>query len=142
MQSYQASRSSLATPAEKREELSAMKEAVATFQEMRSQKIFIKKRNRVIQNSWRDGILGVEMPGDQGSYFYTPAILQEEQRQAQRLAQRNECKGLTFGLCFVVRHEAEGRAEQSDGLLLERWHGAQGRGGGDHASWVDEQEGE
>ena len=64
MQSYQSRSTSLATPLEKREELSAMKEAVATFQEMRSQKIFIKKRNRVIQNSWRDGILGVEMPGD------------------------------------------------------------------------------
>lgn len=123
MQTYQSRSTSLATPAEKREELSAMKEAVATFQEMRSQKIFIKKRNRVIQNTWRDGILGVEMPGDQGSYFYTPAILQEEQRQAQRLAQRNECKLY----CWVktVRHEAEGGPKQSDGLLLERQHCSQ-----------------
>jgi hypothetical protein len=118
MQSYQARSSSLATPAEKREELSAMKEAVATFQEMRSQKIFIKKRNRVIQNTWRDGILGVEMPGDQGSYFYTPAILQEEQKQAQRLAQRNECKGALY--YEFNRHEVKGGAEQLDGLLSER----------------------
>jgi hypothetical protein len=50
---------------------------------MKSQKIFIKKRNRIIQNGWRDGILGVELPGDdQVSYFYTPEILKQEERRA------------------------------------------------------------
>ena len=55
-----------------------MKQALSTFQEMKSQKIFIKKRNRLIQNGWRDGILGVEMPGDKNSYFYSANILKEE----------------------------------------------------------------
>jgi hypothetical protein len=58
-----------------RQELQEVKEALHTFQDIKSQKIFIKKRNRIFQNGWRDGILGVDMPGDQGSYFYTPEIL-------------------------------------------------------------------
>jgi hypothetical protein len=50
---------------------------------MKSQKIFIKKRNRIIQNGWRDGILGVELPGDEeASYFYTPELLRQEERRA------------------------------------------------------------
>lgn len=70
-----------------------MKEAVQAFQEIKSQKIFIKKRNRIIQNGWRDGILGVELPGDDSSsYFYTPDILKQEEKRAQRLALRNNCK--------------------------------------------------
>jgi hypothetical protein len=67
---------SLSSPAKKREELQRMKEAMQTYQDMKSQKIFIKKRNRLMQNGWRDGVLGVEIPGDaETSYFYTPEIL-------------------------------------------------------------------
>jgi hypothetical protein len=45
--------------------------------------MFIKKRNRIIQNGWRDGIVGVERPGDDpSSYFYTPDILKQEERRA------------------------------------------------------------
>ena len=60
---------------------------------MKSQKIFIKKRNRLIQNGWRDGILGVELPGDEeASYFYTPELLRQEEKRAQKVAIRNNCK--------------------------------------------------
>lgn len=72
----------LSDPSIKRQELRTTKEALATYQEMKSQKIFIKKRNRIIQNGWRDGILGVDMPGDQGSHFYSPQILKEELKKA------------------------------------------------------------
>ena len=65
----------LGVPSEKRQELKQVKDALSTFQEMKSQKIFIMKRNRIIKNGWRDGILGVEMPGDSGSHFYSPDIL-------------------------------------------------------------------
>ena len=65
-------------PSQRRQEIQQMKQALSTFQEMKSQKIFIKKRNRLIQNGWRDGILGVEMPGDKNSYFYSANILKEE----------------------------------------------------------------
>ena len=58
---------------------------------MKSQKIFIKKRNRIIQNGWRDGILGVEMPGETNSHFYTPELLKEEERRANRQSLRNNC---------------------------------------------------
>ena len=38
----------IAPPLHKREELQVAKEALKTFQDMKSQKIFIKKRNRII----------------------------------------------------------------------------------------------
>jgi len=46
-----------------RDEMRKMKEARAEFN-------FINKRDRVIRNSWKHGILGVENPDDPGSDFY------------------------------------------------------------------------
>ena len=80
-------------PIEKRKDLLEAKAAIATLNDIKSQKIFIKKRNRIIQNGWRDGILGVDMPGDTGSHFYTPEILKQETRKIQKVQLRNTCKG-------------------------------------------------
>ena len=55
-----------------------MNKTLKELQEIKSQKLFIKKRNRVIQSAFRDGILGVEQPGDLNSYFYSAQILKEE----------------------------------------------------------------
>jgi hypothetical protein len=62
------------------------------FQEIKSQKLFIKKRHRVIQSQYRDGILGVEQPGDKGSYFYSNKLIRDEHMKANRKQLRTACK--------------------------------------------------
>jgi hypothetical protein len=87
---------------------------------MKSQKIFIKKRNRLIQNGWRDGILGVELPGDEeASYFYTPELLRQEERRAQKVAIRNNCKIIGFKR-FIDLQEKAGESEEIEVAMNER----------------------
>ena len=106
-----------------------------TFQEMKSQKIFIKKRNRIIQNGWRDGIVGVEQPGDYGSHFYSPEILKQEQKKAERLTLRNNCnlKPSSSYLCLDLQEKAgesaqidfssSSRTARKDNKVVEMHHG-------------------
>jgi hypothetical protein len=87
---------------------------------MKSQKIFIKKRNRLIQNGWRDGILGVELPGDEeASYFYTPELLRQEERRAQKVAIRNNCKIIELKIIIDLQEKA-GESEQIEVAMNER----------------------
>jgi len=79
---------SVCFPKSRREEIVEMKDAIARLAETKSQKLFIKKRNRVITNGWRDGILGVEVPGDPNSHFYSNKILKEEEDQQRRQSKR------------------------------------------------------
>lgn len=88
-------------PILKRKDLLDAKEAIASLNDIKSQKIFIKKRNRVIQNGWRDGILGVDMPGDAGSHFYTPEILKQETKKLQKVQLRNTCKSFFQALNII-----------------------------------------
>jgi hypothetical protein len=87
-------------PSEKRKEINQMKLAVKEFKDTKTQLKFIKKRNRIIQNGYREGIVGVEMPGDRGSQFYSAAVIREEVAKAKKLEGRNRCK-LIWKLIFV-----------------------------------------
>lgn len=40
------------------------------FKETKEQQMFINKRDRVIRNGWRHGILGVENPDDPGTDIF------------------------------------------------------------------------
>lgn len=60
-----------------------MSKVLKTHSEIKTQKLFIKKRNRVIQSVYRDGILGIEEPGDKNSHFYSIQI-EEIQREKDK----------------------------------------------------------
>lgn len=62
--------SALAFPAERRHEVEVVKQAMQDYKEKKQERAFINKRNRQIKAGWKDGILGVEQPGDK-SYFYS-----------------------------------------------------------------------
>lgn len=40
------------------------------FKETKEQQMFINKRDRIIRNGWRHGILGVESPDDPGTDIF------------------------------------------------------------------------
>ena len=42
----------------------------------------------MIQSGYKTGILGVELPGDANSYFYSNKILQDEKNKRDRLSMR------------------------------------------------------
>lgn len=51
--------------------------------EMKSQKLFMTKTDRVIKSVHRDGILGVELPGDPDSYFYSDNCVKAEKHKSK-----------------------------------------------------------
>lgn len=54
---------------------------MGTMNDMKSRKLFLNKTDRVIKCMHRDGILGVELPGDKNSYFYSNKCLKIEKRR-------------------------------------------------------------
>ena len=68
-----------------------MNHAMKQYKDIKAQKISIKQRNRMIQNAYRTGILGIEQPGDPGSYYYSDKIIKEEQKKAENLEMRKTC---------------------------------------------------
>jgi len=70
-------------------EVQSVKKAQQEYAESKSQRMFINKRNRQITNGWKDGILGVEQPGDK-SHFYSDKQIQYEQKHQQRMMRRTQ----------------------------------------------------
>ena len=51
-------------PSMRREEVADSKRAMLEYQEQKEQKMFIKRRTKLIRNHWRNGIAGVEDMGE------------------------------------------------------------------------------
>ncbi len=63
------------TPAERRAELKEIKTKLQEFNAMKTQQVFFGKRDRIIKNGWRHGIVGVEDPDSSNpSVFYQQAL--------------------------------------------------------------------
>ncbi|CDW82218.1 UNKNOWN [Stylonychia lemnae] len=110
-------------PSQRRQEIYEAKEAFKNYQEIKSQKIFIKKRNRLIQNGWRNGIVGVEVPGDQGSLFYSQKILRQQERSMQRLEKRNEYLKEKAGQSCQIDFYNNDKIIRNDSQTVQMFHG-------------------
>lgn len=65
----------LRTPAERRAELKDIKTKLQDFNAMKTQQVFFGKRDRIIKNGWRHGIVGVEDPDSSNpSVFYKDTL--------------------------------------------------------------------
>ncbi len=65
----------LRSPAERRAELKDIKSKLEDFNATKTQQVFFGKRNRIIKNGWRHGIVGVEDPDSPTpSVFYQEAL--------------------------------------------------------------------
>jgi len=47
-----------------------LKEELKKFKEFKDTQKFVGKRDRILKNGWRHGILGVENPDDPGTDIY------------------------------------------------------------------------
>ena len=88
--------SAVCFPAERRLEVEVVKKAMQDYKEKKQERAFITKRNRQIKSGWKDGILGVEQPGDR-SYFYSDKQLQLERARQERQMRRTANLQEKFG---------------------------------------------
>lgn len=47
-----------------------VKSELAEFRRLKDFRMKVNRQDRMIKNGWKDGILGVEIVGDQNSEFY------------------------------------------------------------------------
>jgi len=54
-------------PSQRRAEVAQTKTEMKQYQELKNQRQFIKRRSKLIKSGWRNGIVGIEMPNEEGS---------------------------------------------------------------------------
>eukprot|EP00347_Sterkiella_histriomuscorum_P012829 403367067 len=110
-------------PSQRRSDIQQAKDTLREYQEIKSQKIFIKKRNRLIQSQWRDGIVGVEVPGDKGSIFYSQKLLRDEQRAQKRLEKRTDYLKDKTGQSSQINFYSNDNNQRHDQKEVPMFHG-------------------
>ena len=58
---------SLVFPSALRGEVQKIKTDLKQYYEAKQKRHFIKRRARLVKNAWRNGIVGVELPNEQGA---------------------------------------------------------------------------
>ncbi|CDW71374.1 UNKNOWN [Stylonychia lemnae] len=93
--------SALRSPKQRRDELQQIKQNLEIYSEFKQQQMFVGKRERLLKNGWRHGIVGVENSGTVGdqsqSVFYKEATLKKLGEQQEREA-INRRRSKNFGI--------------------------------------------
>ena len=102
----QDSKMSLTTPSAKRAELAEIKQQLTAYKEFKEKQQFLTKRDRVLSQGWRHGILGVDdADSAQPQVFYQTTRDQKDKVNTDKdliNKRRTRCKLIKIFICFAT----------------------------------------